>query len=60
MAAELSGCLVNSRYSVDKKIQSGFYGTTWVAQDKVLNKDVCLKVSYLLVYRAMLSGTGPK
>ena len=46
MAAELSGCLVNGRYSVDKKIQSGYYGTTWLAQDKQrLNQDVCLKVS---------------
>lgn len=45
MAVELSGCLVNSRYSVDKKIQSGFYGTTWVALDKLQSKEVCLKVS---------------
>ena len=44
--AELSGCLVNGRYSVDKKIQSGFYGTTWLAIDKLQSsgKEVCLKV----------------
>lgn len=44
--AELSGCLVNGRYSVDKKIQSGYYGTTWVAMDKQQSKDVCLKTFF--------------
>lgn len=45
MDVELSGSLVNGRYSVDKKIQSGFYGTTWLALDKATNNtEVCLKV----------------
>ena len=44
MAADLSGCLVNNRYSVDKKIQSGYYGTTWLAIDKLKSMEVCLKV----------------
>lgn len=50
MAIELSGCLVNNRYSVDKKIQSGYYGTTWLALDKLPNKakEICLKVSKLV------------
>lgn len=47
MTVELSGSLVGGRYSVDKKIQSGFYGTTWLALDKLLSKEVCLKVGRL-------------
>lgn len=41
---ELSGSVVNERYKVDKKIQSGYYGTTWLAVDKLRNQEVCLKV----------------
>lgn len=48
MATELSGCLVNGRYSVDKKIQSGYYGTTWLAIDKLQTREVCLKVCQAL------------
>ena len=44
MAVELSGCLVHGRYNVDKKIQSGYYGTTWLAIDKLKGTEVCLKV----------------
>ena len=45
MDVELSGSLVNNRYKVEKKIQSGFYGTTWLAVDQVSQSDVCLKVN---------------
>lgn len=47
MAVELSGCLLNGRYNVDKKIQSGYYGTTWLAIDKQQqSKEVCLKTFF--------------
>ena len=45
MDVELSGSVVNGRYGVEKKIQSGYFGTTWLAVDKLNNTQVCLKVS---------------
>ena len=44
MDVDLCGCLVNGRYSVDCKIQSGYFGTTWKALDQQTKTDVCLKV----------------
>ncbi len=56
MAVELSGCLLNGRYNVDKKIQSGYYGTTWLAIDKQQqSKEVCLKVSWITSYLPSLN-----
>ena len=53
MDVELSGSLVNNRYKVEKKIQSGFYGTTWLAVDQVNQSDVCLKVKILILARVV-------
>ena len=41
---ELEGWRVAARYDVTKKLQSGYYGTTWLARDQAVDEDVCLKV----------------
>ena len=41
----LEGYIIDDRYTVCKRLQSGFYGATWLATDaKDDHKDVCLKV----------------
>ena len=42
---ELHGHIVACRYEVKKSLQSGFYGQTWLAQDRTSGMYVCLKVS---------------
>ena len=44
MELELEGTTINGRYEVVQKLQSGYYGTTWLAADKANGQDVCLKV----------------
>lgn len=41
---DLEGATVNGRYKVVKRLQSGFYGVTWLAQDRAHSREVCLKV----------------
>ena len=41
----LEGYIIDDRYTVCKRLQSGFYGATWLATDARNDyKDVCLKV----------------
>lgn len=43
----LEGYIVDDRYTVCKRLQSGFYGATWLATDARNDyQDVCLKVYY--------------
>ena len=40
----LEGHIVDGRYEVKKRLQSGFYGVTWLCTDRQTLADVCLKV----------------
>jgi serine/threonine protein kinase len=40
---DLEGHLLSSRYEVKRKLQSGFFGTTWKAQDRKMKRTVCVK-----------------
>lgn len=42
---DLEGLTVNGRYEVSRKLQAGFFGTTWLATDNRTRENVCLKVS---------------
>ncbi len=42
---ELQGTTVKGQYEVAKRLQSGFYGVTWLAKDTVHSREVCLKAS---------------
>ena len=45
MALDIEGAIVDGRYHVEAKIQSGFYGATWLSKDlKKKSTKVCLKV----------------
>lgn len=45
MAVDIKGATVDKRYYVDKKIQTGFYGATWLSKDlRNGSAEVCLKV----------------
>lgn len=41
---DIQGATVDGRYRVDRKIQSGYYGSTWLAKDVEKSVDVCIKV----------------
>ena len=41
---ELEGHVLGSRYKVQRKIQSGYFGTTWTARDLTTRGTVCVKV----------------
>lgn len=41
---DLEGCLVGGVYEVKRRLQSGYFGVTWLAENKTTNRDVCLKV----------------
>ena len=41
---ELVGTLVGERFQVLNKLQSGYYGQTWLAVNRESNNTVCLKV----------------
>ena len=41
---DLAGCVLDSKYEVVKRLQSGFFGTTWLAKDLGNQIDVCVKV----------------
>ncbi|CAI8032069.1 Cell division protein kinase 2 homolog CRK1 [Geodia barretti] len=40
---ELEGHVLGSRYKVQRKIQSGYFGTTWTARDLTTRGTVCVK-----------------
>lgn len=44
---ELAGLRVAARYDVVKRLQSGYYGTAWLARDQGQEpeEEVCLKAS---------------
>lgn len=44
MDLKLDGAIIDKRYSVVKKIQSGAFGSTWLAKDCDQSKNVCIKV----------------
>lgn len=45
---DLEGATIDGKYYVDSKIQSGYYGATWLSKDlKNGSADVCLKVNVL-------------
>ena len=41
---DIQGATVDGRYAVESKIQSGYYGSTWLAKDVKKSMDVCIKV----------------
>ena len=50
MEPELIGHLLSSRYEVQRRLQSGFFGTTWMARDRNMNHTVCVKVYLLCMF----------
>ncbi|XP_064393734.1 uncharacterized protein LOC135341165 [Halichondria panicea] len=47
MAVDIKGATVDKRYYVDKKIQTGFYGATWLSKDlRNGSAEVCLKTFF--------------
>ena len=55
MAVDIKGATVDGRYYVENKIQSGFYGATWLSKDLHNGSiDVCLKVTCLPMYHTTL------
>ena len=53
---ELEGTTVNGRYEVVRRLQSGYYGTTWLATDKANGQEVCLKVILISWNQGRLKG----
>lgn len=45
---DLEGCLVGGRYEVRRRLQSGYFGVTWLAEDRTVGVEVCLKVCQVL------------
>ncbi|XP_019864502.1 PREDICTED: uncharacterized protein LOC100641450 isoform X1 [Amphimedon queenslandica] len=43
---DLEGCLVGGVYEVKRRLQSGYFGVTWLAENKTTNRDVCLKTFF--------------
>lgn len=41
---DLEGHLIGGQYDVKRRLQSGYFGVTWLALNRATNTDVCIKV----------------
>ena len=41
---DLEGHRIGGRYDVSRRLQSGYFGVTWLALDRNTNTEVCVKV----------------